>query len=152
MSFMPNEAPAPAPITSDGFFPSIDPAAFRVSVRIEDAITDDAMRHALVLAVTRANIDLEEFRDAQQLSGHSTLSEVPAAMVDGNSALVFDYQEAVYSHAKSTLLAQYEDTDTTVLADATTEVKGVAADDFRRRYFEAIRRIIGKPRATIELI
>lgn len=152
MTFIPDEEEAPEPITSDPFFPNIDPAAFRTSVRIEAAISYDALRHSLVLAVTRANLDLEDFRVTQMASGYSTLSQVPSNIVDGFSALVFDYQEAVYSHAKATLLAQYEDTDTTVLADATTEVKGVAADDFRRRYFEAIRRIIGKPRATIELI
>lgn len=152
MTFIPNETPAPEPITSDAFFPDIDPVAFRAGVRIEDAIRDDALRNSLVLAVTKANLDLEEYRTAQQLAGYSALSQVPAQIVDGISSKVFDYREAVYSHAKATLLTQYDDTDSTVLADSTTEKKGVSADDFRRRYFEAIRRIIGKPRATIELI
>lgn len=152
MPYVPNQEPSLDPITNDGFFPDIDPAVFAEHVRLDDAISNDQKKSAILVAINRVNVSLRDYKATQIAAGYTTLAAVPAAQTDGKSVNVFDYLEAVFCSAKSIILDSYIDTDTTVLAATAAENKESASKPFNARVFEAIHRIIDGTRAQVELI
>ena len=152
MSFIQNEIPIEENIVNDGFFPDVDVASFRDGIRVDDSVTAPRARYALTLAVIRVGQDLGAWRAEQVAAGFDSLGAVPAPAIDNRSIKEIDYFEAVFSWAKGQLLETYVDIDTTVLAADKSLSKAEAADTFKRRAFEAVRRILGEKRTSIELI
>lgn len=152
MSVILNNPEPQEPIVNDGFFPDINPAEFKKSMRIDAGICESTMRHQILIAIHQVNMALVEFKAAHIEVDTFTLAEVDAPDLDGKSTLVIDYQEAVYSRAKALMFETYADTDTTVLASTDTEQKSNSANEYKRRSYEAIQRIAGEARASIELI
>lgn len=140
------------PITSNPFWPEIDPAAARDSMRLDGTITAARLRTALVEAIAKTNQELATWRTGKQAEGRATLADVPAEQVDGESEHVARYRRAVYCTAAANLIERYRDYDSTgeghKRADALTD----PIDDLRRDARWAIRDILGAGRSTIELI
>lgn len=152
---VPPAAPMVKDITNDGFFPDISMPAMRDAMRLDQTVTDQRLRPALVSAIITTNKLLEDWKAAKLAAGIVTLGDVPAAKVDGESELAAHYRRAVYSFAKADMFEGYRDYDTT--AAALTDKKNMewmdAAPDVQRRNAHwAISDILGRTHATVELI
>ena len=62
------------------------------------------------------------------------------------------YQRAVYATAKAELIERYRDFDSTDAGQRRAETMELSVDDYRRQARYAIRDILGRPRATVELL
>lgn len=140
------------PISNDGFFPAIDPAAARARMKLDGTVTAQRLRDALVEAIAGTNEQLAAWKAAQVELGHVTLSVVPAAQVDGLSILVQSYQRAVHCTAAASLIERYRSFDATNDGHQYADKLESPVDDLRRDASWALSRILGRSRTTVELI
>lgn len=146
-----NQRPPADPIVFTSFWPDLDPDDFSASFYSD--ITDAAkIHHALVVAASIATLELTEWREGQISKGHNTLAGVPADTVGGVSVKIIDFKQAVYCRAKASLLDTYREIDTTPAASTKIELGFETACQYRKKYYDAMRRIMGLSRSTIELI
>jgi hypothetical protein len=73
-------------------------------------------------------------------------------VIGDTSRLVLLYQRAVYATAKAELIERYRDFDSTDAGQRRAEAMELSVDDYRRQARYAIRDILGRPRATVELL
>lgn len=143
---------AETPIVSGPFWPDIDPAVIRDAQRIDNTVTPERLRMALIEAIATTNHALRAWREAQAALGYGTLSAVPSDEIDGTSILVHRYQRAVGCLAKALLLERLRDFDATGKGDKKAEGLTDPIDDCRRDHLHAIADIAVQPRTVVELI
>ena len=140
------------PISSGGWYPQIDPADARDIMRLDGTVTDARLVECLQVAMCSVE-DLLECWQTQQLAlGRTALDQVPSKIVGTESRLVLLYRRAVYACAQAELNERYSDVGTTDAARKRAEILDCTADDYRRTMRFAIRDILGRPRADVELI
>jgi hypothetical protein len=139
-------------ITNDDFFPAINPNTFRDLMRTDSSVTNPRIRQALIDAMGKVNSDLESWKNDQVDQNHSDLSQVPAQQIDNKSTHEHDYQRAVFCLAKADISERYQDYDSTASGSTRAEDMEGTIDDYKRQARFAIRRILGQPQSTIELI
>ncbi|CAJ0819114.1 hypothetical protein LMG19087_03657 [Ralstonia wenshanensis] len=149
--------PAPAqpggePIGNDGFFPDIDVDQAYAAMRLDGTVTPQRLRASLVEAVISVNAELEAWKVAQVSFGRSTLADVPAPKIDGQSAHLHRYYRAVLCMAVAWLIERYRTIDATATGDRKAEAENLAVDDLRRDARWAISDLMGVARTTVELI
>lgn len=150
-------APAPAsadgaPILSAAFWPAIDPADARVTMRLDGTVTAPRLRHALIAALAMVGQDLRAWRARQQAQGHAALDAVPAETLDGESLLVQHWRRAVYAWAAAELAERYRSADPTGAGRTRADDLNVTADELRADARTSIRALLGVGRDTVELI
>ena len=145
-------APAPGPITSGDWFPAIDPTDARAVMRIDGTVTTERLVECLSLAIASVEDELDTWQHQQQALGRASLSEVPSKVIVGESRLVLLYRRAVYATAQAELAERYRDIDTTGAGQRRADMVESTADDYRRLARYAIRDLLGRPRATVELL
>jgi hypothetical protein len=138
------------PVTNDGFFPNIDPAAVRDAARIPTSITPSRLRAAIIGAIMTVENDLRAFAAACQAAGHATLAAVPAPQLDGQSVQLIRYSRAVALFAKAELIERHPDFDTTAAGNGQAEETAPTVGMLRRDAVHAIRDILGRPRTVVE--
>lgn len=131
------------PIKAGYFWPEINPADAREAMRLTGTVIGMRLRHALVEAIASVNAELADWRVRQVATGYSSLQDVPAEQVDGQSILVSRWVRAVYATAAADLYERYRSFDTTGKADKRADNEDSAADDLRRDARLAIRAILG---------
>ncbi|EPJ56361.1 MAG: hypothetical protein OFPI_00280 [Osedax symbiont Rs2] len=134
------------------FFTQIDPGLFRELMRLDSAVTNPRIRQALIDAMGKVNTDLATWKNLQIENGYALLADVPADKIDGKSIHENDYQRAVYCFAKAEITERYQDYDSSGSGVSKAEEMQATIDDYRRQAILAIRRILGQPQSTIELI
>lgn len=134
------------------FYPDISPTDCRAVIRLEQNITAERLRAALVNAIVYVNENLSTWKAEQVAAGMAALDDIPADTIDGLSINLQHYHRAVYHHAKAELIDQYLDADSTGTGSQRAEDKADTADDYRRQSILAIRRLLGRPQSTVELI
>ncbi|MGE4335569.1 MAG: head completion/stabilization protein [Pigmentiphaga sp.] len=156
MSFI---AIAPAPRTdppqtvgNDGFFPDIDLADARETLRLDGTVTAARLRFALVGAMLEAGNSLAAWKAAQIASGYAQLKDVPARKIDGATRLEHAYRRAVYSLAKADLIERMTDYDAAAAGQKRAEWLDAAPDDHRRNARWAIADVMGRKRNIVDLI
>ncbi len=142
-------------IVNDGFYPDIDLARVRTTMRLDGTVTDDRLSEALIAAVLEANAELAALKQRVQQAGHTKLADYPADKINGTSTLLHLYLRAVSSLAKADLIEKYTDYDTT--ATSLDDKKLVsflaqAPEEHRRNARWAIADMLGRTRVTVELI
>lgn len=155
MSFIAAEPGLPddeAPIESGPFWPTISPEDARSAMRIDDTVTALRLRHELVDAIARINSQARAFRLVQTAAGASTLADVEADTVDGESERVALYRRAVYCVAKASLLERYRDFDATGALERKADMLESPIVELRRDAKWALREMLGVSQATVELI
>jgi len=134
------------------FYPAITVAAFRAATRAQDSITDQRIIEALRSAIIGMNGELSAWQAEQEALGYFTLDAVPADLYDTISELTHHYLTAVYSRAKAQILEYYRDADNSDAgedrADELDNTRDAYLSDARR----SIRKILGEPQMTVELI
>jgi hypothetical protein len=158
MSFVATE-PVPAPSTpdsakvrNDGFFPDIELAHVRATVRLDGTVTDGRLRAALVDAIISVNGELDTWKGLRIASGATTLDDVPSVRIDGESVKTAHYRTAVYRWAKADLTETYRDIDNTKSGHTEADKLEGGVDDHRRAARWAISAILGIRSSTVELI
>lgn len=141
-----------AKIKNGTFWPSIDPAQIRLSMRIDGTVSSDRLRDVAIEAIATVNDELEAWHSAKVMAGYSSLEEVPAAKVDDTSVLSHRYQRAVGCLAKAMLTERYRDFDSTASGTKKADALDPTIDDLRRDARWAISDIQGVGRNTVELI
>lgn len=141
-----------AVVTNSAFWPDIAVDEFRATTRLQDTVTDGRVIQAITSAMISINNELAAWRDLQLAQNHADLGNVPAERIGDKTALEHHYASAVYAKAKSLIMEQYRDIDTTNDGERRTAEFEGTIESWRRAARESIRALLGIPRATIELI
>lgn len=139
-------------ITNSTFFPAISPSDCRITMDIDQGITPQRLRHALINAMQEANENLALWALGQSEAGYATLADVPADQIDGKSIKLGQYRRAVFSFAKAELIERMTDYDTSLSGNRKQDNLVNAIDQYRREGTLAVRTIKGLSHCTIELI
>lgn len=141
----------PEIVTADGWLPDIVVADIRGAVRVSSA-TDIRLRDAIRAAILSVRRDLACWRWAHEAAGATSLADVPASQVDGQSLLVRSYNRAIASLVAADLAETHFDATATDKGADRLELRAVPAEDHRRNALWAIRDILGVGRTTVDLI
>lgn len=143
----------PELVTGDGWWPDIDLAALRDTVRLPADITAARLRQAIRGAMMDLARELADWRALKvEETGAEDLAEVEDVSIDGRPRLFWLYDDAVGAHVAANLQERYRDIGATKAGADRDEELRVTADEHRRNYRWAVSDIRGVPRATVELI
>lgn len=144
-------------ITNDGFFPDMDPAKVRDACRLDGTVTTERLTPALKDAMLSINAELQPWADEQRSRwGYTSLADVPAPQVGGESAKLLYYRRAVHACLQADLAEAYRNLSTipsgSGKADRVLEDLTVQLDQCRRNQRWAISDLLSLPRCTVDLL
>ncbi|EDT8876271.1 head completion/stabilization protein [Salmonella enterica subsp. enterica] len=139
-------------VTAGTFWPEILLRDLRLASRIPGRTTTSRLKFVTTEAVAHVTDQLDDWRGIQESAGYSTLDDVPARMLNGESVKVYRYRRAVYSAARALLLENARDVDTTEKGDRKADALEVQTDDLWRDVRWAIADIRGTQRLFVELV
>lgn len=139
-------------VDAGDFWPAVDLARMRATVRLDGTVTSERLRHAVVEAMAFVIDQLSTWEAARRAEGYATLAAVPARQIDGKSINEQRYLRAVYSLAKADLIERYRDYDTTAQGDKDADQLVDQIAEQRRNMAWAIQDIKGARRTTVDLI
>ncbi|EDR0899661.1 head completion/stabilization protein, partial [Salmonella enterica] len=139
-------------VTAGTFWPEILLRDLRLASRIPGRTTTSRLKFVTTEAVAHVTDQLDDWRGIQESAGYSTLADVPARMLNGESVKVYRYRRAVYSAARAMLLENARDVDTTEKGDRKADALEVQTDDLWRDVRWAIADIRGTQRLFVELV
>lgn len=143
-------------VANDGFFPAVDCETLRTDIRLDGTVTTARLKLAVVDAMLAVNGELQQWRTAQEQTGHATLAAVPAPTLAGESAKVHQYRKAIYAHVGASLAEAYRDMDT-LPQGAGKEARVMGAietrvDAFNQQLRWAVADLQGTSRVIAELL
>ncbi|EAM8767710.1 capsid assembly protein [Salmonella enterica] len=139
-------------VTAGTFWPEILLRDLRLASRIPGRTTTSRLKFVTTEAVAHVTDQLDDWRGIQKSAGYSTLADVPARMLNGESVKVYRYRRAVYSAARALILENARDVDTTEKDDRKADALEVQTDDLWRDVRWAIADIRGTQRLFVELV
>ncbi|EOC3268172.1 head completion/stabilization protein [Salmonella enterica subsp. enterica serovar Montevideo] len=139
-------------VSAGTFWPEILLRDLRLASRIPGRTTTSRLKFVTTEAVAHVTDQLDDWRGIQESAGYSTLADVPARMLNGESVKVYRYRRAVYSAARALLLENARDVDTTEKGDRKADALEVQTDDLWRDVRWAIADIRGTQRLFVELV
>ena len=139
-------------LDSGGWYPYIDLADARTVLRVDGAVSDPRLTECLALSVSAVEDMLDAWHQQQLALGRDRLVDVPSKQIAGESRLVLLYRRAVYAYAQAELIEHYRNYDATGSLDRRADALDPTADDCRRNVRYAVRDILGRPRADVELL
>ncbi len=139
-------------VTAGTFWPEILLRDLRLASRIPGRTTTSRLKFVTTEAVAHVTDQLDDWRGIQESAGYSTLADVPARMLNGESVKVYRYRRAVYSAARAMILENARDVDTTEKGDRKADALEVQTDDLWRDVRWAIADIRGTQRLFVELV
>lgn len=154
MSFIaiPDASASDITVKNSDFWPDINLATLRSTVRLDGTVTDERLTHALVSAIISVNRDLKDWKHSQIQRGHTSLKDIPAETINEQSELVSLYLRAVYCLSRANLLERYADYDSSAKGLTKAEEQNDSITDLYRDARFAVRDILGINRVTVELI
>ncbi|EHD5303236.1 head completion/stabilization protein [Salmonella enterica subsp. enterica serovar Chester] len=139
-------------VTAGTFWPEILLRDLRLASRIPGRTTTSRLKFVTTEAVAHVTDQLDDWRGIQESAGYSTLADVPARMLNGESVKVYRYRRAVYSAARALILENARDVDTTEKGDRKADALEVQTDDLWRDVRWVIADIRGTQRLFVELV
>ncbi|HFE7583101.1 TPA: head completion/stabilization protein [Salmonella enterica subsp. enterica serovar Newport] len=139
-------------VTAGTFWPEILLRDLRLASRIPGRTTTSRLKFVTTEAVAHVTDQLDDWRGIQESAGYSTLADVPARMLNGESVKVYRYRRAVYSAARALILENARDVDTTEKGARKADALEVQTDDLWRDVRWAIADIRGTQRLFVELV
>ncbi|EBT7936882.1 head completion/stabilization protein [Salmonella enterica] len=139
-------------VTAGTFWPEILLRDLRLASRIPGRTTTSRLKFVTTEAVAHVTDQLDDWRGIQESAGYSTLADVPARMLNGESVKVYRYRRAVYSATRALLLENARDVDTTEKGDRKADALEVQTDDLWRDVRWAVADIRGTQRLFVELV
>lgn len=151
-------SPAPAdpvlvPVCADGWYPEVDLTALRTRTGLDGTWTD-----ARLIPMVREAADaiagvLAGWRVAREAEGAPSLAAVaPADVLDGTPLAVWRWQAALDCRVRAAVILATRDFDSTKSGHDRADALEATADDWLARSHEALSRLMGRPRATVDLI
>lgn len=139
-------------INTDPFWPSIDLDNLRATLRIDNSVTPARLETAVIAAAINLNLELSDWRTAQQAAGYATLADVPGDRIKDVSVKAHLYRRAIEAGTGAEVCERYRDYSATNSGNAKAEESAPSIDDYRRDLRWAVRDFLGKNRTTVELI
>ncbi|WOD12795.1 head completion/stabilization protein [Pseudomonas sp. NyZ704] len=153
MSGFVGQAPTePFMLSNDGFFPEIDATALRAGVRLSGDVSDIRLEASIISAMINTNRELEARKVIWKASGHNTLEAVNPMTIGGKNVLEVIYTRAVQALVAAEHAERYRGYDATASGAREDAEQMPTADDYRRDHRHAVRDLLGKGHATIELL
>ena len=151
MSFIPSNSADTddETIANDGWFPDLSTAELRDETGLGDIFGAGRVAATLRGAMIETNASIGAWRAVQTAA---TLSAVPATTYGDVSEKVTLYKSAVYARTRAELLATTRDYDSTKDGHDKADALEETAADWLRKASEYLARLIGRPRAIVELI
>lgn len=151
--------PAPRPdseteplIDNTFFWPAVDPLMLRAVLRYEGTVTPLRLRHAIKNAIAEVNSELWDYRREQIAAGFSTLADVPADSIDGESVKVSCYLRAVTALTAASLAERYRGYDASASGGKKAEDVESRIDELWRDARVNVSNVAGKPHCIIGLL
>lgn len=153
--------PADVVIANNGWWPDIDPAHYRGTMRLPESVTPDRLTDGLVSAVDDINRQLADFQAAQTVAGYSGPQEIPRKPWQRPGYHADLYQRAVYCAAAALLAERYREITAASVSSAQDDAVASLisqADAYRRDSIHAVRDLLAAvndvtgSRAVCELI
>ncbi|NRN27112.1 head completion/stabilization protein [Photorhabdus heterorhabditis] len=141
-----------ATMTSVPFFPAIEISRYRDEMRTDGTVTAPRLHQAISNAIVEVNRELNHWRLIHIDGGYSSLADIPADTLNGESELVSLYRRAVFCLTKANLIERYRDIDTTQTGSKKAEAMEITIDDLWRDAQWAMRRIQGWDHVIVALI
>ncbi|MGE5563110.1 MAG: head completion/stabilization protein [Bacillota bacterium] len=137
-------------LAHDGeFYPGVNLALVRDTMRIPTQVTSDRLKAATIAAMLTVERDLAEWR---ALQAQARLGLVNVSTIGGENRLEALYRRAVYSFAAADLAETHSDVTATGDGKDRAEARVLTAEEHRRNGLHAIRDILGVGRTAVELI
>jgi hypothetical protein len=141
----------PAPVTSqdailvvDGWFPPINLAGIRDTLRIgENIVTDARLRAATEGAIITAMRSLSDWRSIHAAAGIDNLIDVPGnagemTIIGGRSVAMILWERIIRYYTAADLADDYRDISATIDGRARADGESLSADDYRRKGHNAV--------------
>lgn len=153
-SFVANASPVTKQpnVTAGAFWPEIDVAALRETIRVPGDIQAPRMRSTVVSAVMDVTRELEAWQAGKEAAGYATLADVPAPVIDGSTRLVHLFLRAVGCATAVELHERYRSYDATAQGNQRAEELTPTIDEIRRDLRNTLCDLQGLRRVTVELI
>ncbi|MDN4696302.1 head completion/stabilization protein [Vibrio parahaemolyticus] len=140
-------------ITNDGFWPDVNAGDFERLRGTPAAQDDERITNAVVNAIASVNPQLASLKTGYQTQGIASAAEIDAfPKVNGKNHIVIQYQSAVFARAKADLLPDFatvhQKKEGDHLAERSLETKNELLAESER----IVRNMLGKGRATVELL
>ncbi|WP_417585350.1 head completion/stabilization protein [Nitrincola sp.] len=140
-------------ITNDGFWPDVNAGDFERLRGTPAAQDDDRIAFAVVNAIASVNKQLTKLKSGYQTQGIAKAEDIEALpKIGGKNHIVIQYQSAVFARAKADLLPDFatvhQKKEGDHLAERSLETKNELLAESER----IVRNMLGKGRATVELI
>lgn len=140
-------------ITNDGFWPDVNAGDFERLRGTPAAQDDERIAFAVVNAIASVNLQLEALKAKYQTQGIAKAEDIQAfPMVNNKNRIVVQYQSAVFARAKADLLPDlstvHQKKEGDHLAERSLETKNELLAESER----IVRNMLGKGRASVELI
>lgn len=150
--FVGQAATQPFILTNDDFFPDIDAAALRASIRLSGDVSDIRLETSIISAMITTNRELVTRKALWRALGYTSLDAVDPTEIGGKNALEITYTRAVQALVGAEHAERYRGYDATASGAREDTEQMPTADDYRRDHRHAVRDLLGKGHATIELI
>jgi len=136
-------------IPGDGWYPGLSMAEIKAETGLDDTFRADQVRATVRAAVAETWAVLASWRAAQSAA---TLADTRPGTIDGAPVAEVLYRAAIAARARALLLQVTRDYDSTKSGHARADALEPTADVWLARAHEALSRLMGRARATIELI
>lgn len=147
-----NQGKSEGEIQNNGFFPNVSLDEMRKSQNLDSTVTTERLKQAVIVAITRINQELFEYRLEAQALGFLTLKSMNSDEINGMNVLVHQYLYAVFTQAHAYLIEKYRDFDATEKGIKKSEAVIKTANDLYRESRYTIRDILNLSHSTFELI
>ena len=135
-------------IEADGWFPGIDTAHIRDTIRLGDgAVTEARLAEAVLAGMLAGLKEMASWRSARATEGHADLEAVTDLQLAGQNRAVLLWRRIVSFFAAAELVDGHTDIAATDDALDREEEKTTTADRYRRKAYEAVAdlRALGLP-------
>ncbi|EGR1512121.1 head completion/stabilization protein [Vibrio vulnificus] len=140
-------------IKNDGFWPDIEAGDFERLRGTPAAQDDERIAHALVNAVSSVNLQLEILKARYMAEGIVKAEDINAfPKIEGKNRVVIQYQSSVFARAKADLLADFATVHQKKEGDHLAERSQETKNELLAESERIIRNMLGKNRASVELI
>lgn len=150
-SFIPTgpAQPEDATVANDGWYPDLTVAACRAATGLDGTFSTARVEAEIRAAVIEVGAAITSWRAAQTAA---SLADVPAPMLGGTSVKVTLYTRAVHCLVRARLVDVTRDYDSTAKGHDRADALEATADAWRQASSEALSRLTGRARTTVELI
>ena len=141
-----------ADIENEPFFPALSYGLFIRSYRIPTSIQEDVVTNQLILSMGTVNNELASYQEEKEGEGLTTLADVEAPQLGGQSLVLRQYFNAVYNHAKANLLENVASVSRASSSNNLQESTDRLVASFMRNFREALAAIVGTTAEDIDLL